>query len=246
MFDPRLHFILEAMAYFFGFRLYLYLRKKEKRAASESDLVVAVGAVLGAAIGSKWVFWVQEPVYAFQSFQHMMGGKTIVGGFLGGLIGVEIAKKVAGIRRATGDAFVYPITLGMVFGRLGCFFAGLADHTYGVPSRLPWAIDFGDGVPRHPTQLYEIVFVGLLTFLISRMDASRLIAGDRFKLWLSGYLCWRLFIENFKPKPFLYLDLLTGIQLACLAGIIYYLPHLYRIFSRQSLNEELLTLKGTP
>jgi len=53
------------------------------------------------------------------------------------------------------------LVMGIAIGRVGCFLTGLPDHTYGVHSSLPWAVDFGDG-PRHPTQLYEIAFVMLL------------------------------------------------------------------------------------
>ena len=40
-----------------------------------------------------------------------------------------------------------------------CFLAGLHDDTYGLPTAAPWGMDFGDGIPRHPTQLYEIAVV---------------------------------------------------------------------------------------
>ncbi len=75
---------------------------------------------------------------------------------LGGLIGVEIGKKYAGVTESTGDRFVMPILVGLIIGRIGCFIAGLHDDTYGNPTALPWGIDFGDGIPRHPTQLYDI------------------------------------------------------------------------------------------
>ena len=48
-----------------------------------------------------------------------------------------------------------PLCLGIIVGRWGCLFAGLADQTFGVPTGLPWGVDLGDGVPRHPVQIYE-------------------------------------------------------------------------------------------
>ena len=94
-------------------------------------------------------------------FAAALGGKTIVGGLHGGWAGVELAKWRLGIRHSTGDVFVFPLIFGMSVGRIGCFLTGLPDHTYGNHTSLPWAVNFGDG-PRHPTQLYDIVFLCLL------------------------------------------------------------------------------------
>ena len=43
------------------------------------------------------------------------------------------------------------------------------DNTYGTPTSLPWAINFGDGIPRHPTQLYEVAFLLLLIPILFRV-----------------------------------------------------------------------------
>jgi prolipoprotein diacylglyceryltransferase len=51
-------------------------------------------------------------------------------------------------------------------GRIGCFLTGLADNTYGTPTGLPWGVDFGDRIHRHPTQLYEIAFLMILIPLL--------------------------------------------------------------------------------
>jgi prolipoprotein diacylglyceryltransferase len=95
-----------------------------------------------------------------------MGGKTIVGALVFGLISVELIKRYIGLRESTGDLYAIPLALGIAIGRIGCFLTGLSDDTYGTPTSLPWAVDFGDGVPRHPTQLYEIIFLlALIPFL---------------------------------------------------------------------------------
>lgn len=86
------------------------------------------------------------------------GGKTIVGGLLGSWFAVELGKKLEGITTRTGDLFAIPLCIGIAVGRVGCLLAGLADDTYGKPTSLLWAVDFGDGIARHPTQAYEILF----------------------------------------------------------------------------------------
>ena len=232
-FSPIYHPIFEALAYFVGFRVFLWGRKKQQGVVLDTQLWIwlAVGAILGAALGSKVVFWLQDPITLGENWRELrtwMAGKTVVGGFLGGVLGVEITKKLHGISQATGDVFVGPMTLGLILGRLGCFFAGLSDRTYGLPSAMPWAIDFGDGIPRHPTQLYEIIFLLGFWFALKGLgDLPR--QGDRFKLWMMGYLVFRLLVEWIKPMPFAYAGVVSGIQLACLAGLGYYLPHSWRI-----------------
>jgi len=98
-----------------------------------------------------------------------MGGKTIVGALIFGLISVELFKRYIGVHQSTGDLYAIPLALGIAVGRIGCFLTGLSDNTYGTPTNLPWAIDFGDGIPRHPTQLYEIVFLLALIPILYRI-----------------------------------------------------------------------------
>lgn len=200
------------------------------------EFAVAAGCIFGAAIGNKLVFWIEMPhllAHYWNSPAAWLGGQSMVGGLLGGLIGVEIAKKLTGISRSTGDAFVFPVLLGLMIGRIGCFLAGLADGTYGNPTSLPWGIDFGDGISRHPPQLYEIAFAGLFWLLLRRLQP--LLAaqpGLLFKTLLVGYLVWRLLIDALKPIPFAYPLGLSGIQWVCLLALVLYFPAFKRQVSR--------------
>jgi len=118
--------------------------------------------VAGAALGSKLLFWLEDPQLTWHNLNnpaYLMGGKTIVGALVFGLISVELVKRYIGLRQSTGDLFAIPLAIGIAIGRIGCFLTGLSDNTYGTPSTLPWAVNFGDGIPRHPTQLYEIIFL---------------------------------------------------------------------------------------
>ena len=66
-----------------------------------------------------------------------MGGKTIVGALIFGLISVELIKRYIGLRQSTGDLYAIPLALGIAIGRIGCFLTGLSDNTYGTPTNLP-------------------------------------------------------------------------------------------------------------
>ena len=201
-----------------------------KRRASGGALAlgnfgVLVGLLLGAALGNKLVFLIERPDVAaalWQAGALTWPGQSIVGGLLGGLIGVELAKQLTGQTRSTGDAMVLPIAVGLAIGRVGCVLAGLHDDTYGLPTAAPWGVDFGDGISRHPTQLYEIAVVLALGVTLHRTRLAT--PGLAFKLFLSAYLLWRFAVEFLKPVPVAWPLGLSGIQWTCLVALVVYLP----------------------
>jgi len=195
-----------------------------------------LGCIVGAAIGNKAVHWFHHADHWFQlrnSPWLVLQGQSIVGGLVGGLIGVEIAKKFVDVTESTGDRFVVPILVGLIIGRIGCFIVGLQDDTFGNPTSVPWAVDFGDGIPRHPAQLYDIGFALVALWLLLHFKAVLAReSGLQFKLMLAGYLLWRLAIDGLKPVPYDWAGGLSGIQLVCLAALLVYLPMTLRQFSR--------------
>ena len=228
------HLLFEWASIAIGVQLY---RRQRQRAGQGAMLearsyAVFMSCILGAAIGNKLVFWLEFPhlwAAAASNGTVWMSGSSIVGGLLGGLLGVELAKKLSGQTRSTGDLFVLPLVTGIAIGRIGCFLAGLNDGTYGLPTTLPWGVDFGDGVARHPTQLYDLLFVlawgGLLLANRQRWQERE---GLLFKLFLAGYLLWRAGIDAIKPLHYNYGAGLGGIQVVCLIALLFYLPLLVR------------------
>jgi prolipoprotein diacylglyceryltransferase len=130
-------------------------------------------------------------------------GHSIAGAIAGGVIAVEIFKLWAGIRGSTGAQFVAPLATGITVGRLGCFFAGLPDLTYGTPTSLPWAVDFGDGIARHPVQLYESLsmLLFLIVYLREIARGSVLFRTRGFYLFVGWYAGQRFVWEFLKPYP---------------------------------------------
>jgi len=241
------HLMFEWLALATGMQLYRWQRRRAGQPAllQPGSFAVVIGCILGAAIGNKLVFWIEMPQLwqpAAPDWRLIASGQSIVGGLLGGLVGVEIAKKLAGIRRSTGDQFILPLVAGTVIGRIGCFLAGLHDGTYGNPTALPWGVDFGDGVNRHPTQLYDMLFALAMGALLWRLRA-RLAphAGLAFKLYLASYLVWRLLVDGIKPVPYAYVFGWSGIQLVCVLALVCYLPFVVRQLSAVRFTEELRT-----
>jgi phosphatidylglycerol---prolipoprotein diacylglyceryl transferase len=152
----------------------------------------------------------------------LYANKTVVGGLLGGLVGVEAAKWAMKEKRRSGDLLTYPILVALVVGRVGCFLAGMEDGTAGLPSSLPWALDQGDGIPRHPTALYEIFFLLALWVALRAGETQRALReGERFALFMAAYLAWRLAVEFIKPVEPFALGL-SAIQWACALGLVHY------------------------
>ncbi|MBX4196857.1 prolipoprotein diacylglyceryl transferase [Candidatus Pacearchaeota archaeon] len=224
------HSVFEILAFFFAFVFYFHLQKKQRDPLHFSNREsIILGGAIGALLFSRLLASLEDPASFFHpsSFLYYIQGKTIVGGILGAIIGVEITKKIIGEKRPSGDLFTYPLILGMIIGRIGCFLTGVSDRTVGIVSSVPWAFDQGDGLPRHPTSLYEIVFLGILWLVILGIERKwRLKPGVRFKLFVIGYLTFRIAIEFIKPLNPLILGL-SAIQLASLIGAGYYIMFLY-------------------
>jgi len=247
------HLLFESLAYVAGILLYLWMRRRS--GDSVADPVrwsVVTAAVAGGALGSKLMYLLEDPAATLRHLSdpfYLMGGKSIVGGLVGGLIAVECVKKYLGERQSTGDLFAIPVAMAIAMGRIGCFLTGLSDNTYGVATRLPWGVDFGDGVRRHPTQIYEIVF--LFALLPALQFALRSIArsakktapgsgyvavrwqpGDAFKLLMAGYMAFRLACDALKPYVHVALGL-CSIQWICLLVLLYYAKDIRRWITPQ-------------
>jgi len=228
----HLHGLLEAIGIFIAFRYYLWLRPRSSDVISSGHRIwIIIGATLGAVLGARLIGalenvpqWIAAP----DKLSYFLNNKTLVGGLLGGLVGVEGLKKIIGEKQRSGDLFVFPLMLGMLIGRAGCFSAGIYEQTYGLPTRLPWALDLGDGIMRHPVVVYEMLFLLLLMtgLRLLRREAS-LENGATFKVFMISYLIFRFALDFIKPgwRP---LWGLGTIQLSCLAGILYYSRYLIK------------------
>lgn len=228
------HFIFESLAYLVAFRVYTRSRDAGGDFLSDSNrLTVIVAALVGAAAGSRLLYVLEDfhrtRAHLFDPL-YWISGKTILGALLGGTMAVEWVKRREGIRRRTGDLFALPIAIGIAIGRIGCLLSGLSDDTFGTPTTMPWGIDLGDGINRHPVQIYEIAAMLALAYLLSRARSPAFVEGDRFRLFLFSYCVWRLLVDSFKPEP-KYAGLST-LQWTSLAAAAWYTRDIWRIYLR--------------
>lgn len=221
-----LHAVTETLGLFTGFRYFLFLRKRSTDVISTDNRIwIIIGAIFGAVIGSRLIGGLENPkamLEASHTWLYFYQNKTVVGGFLGGLLGVEGVKRLIHEKHSSGDLFTYPMLLALIIGRIGCFSMGVYEETYGLPTSLPWGMNLGDGVLRHPVCLYEIMFL-LLLWVCLRVVEYRytLVSGARFKLFMIAYLLFRFVLDFIKPHYFSGIPFST-IQLTCLAGLLYY------------------------
>ena len=161
----------------------------------------AMGLILGARIGYVFFYgfdrFVEDPLWLFKIWT---GGMS----FHGGLIGVFFAALLFSRKHkvALGDmvdlaAVACPLGLG--FGRIGNF---IGQELWGRPSNVPWAMVFPNdpsGLARHPSQLYQAFFEGLLLFTITYCFYKK--PRPRWStaaLFVVCYGCFRFMVEFFR------------------------------------------------
>ena len=157
---------------------WLWLRWRAGRAgieASRMDLLMPL--VAGTGLLGAWLFGkIADRVLGSDDHAAVLVGSLLLATAAGIVFGFA-SRIPLGI---LGDLCSAPLALGIAIGRLGCFFAGLDDYTYGTPTGLPWGVDFGDGVRRHPVQLYEaLATAGMYVVLLRKIARN-----DRF--WLAN------------------------------------------------------------
>ncbi len=225
-----LHTIAEPLGMFIGFRFFLFLRKRQGDTVKSMNRIwVLIGAIFGSLLGSRLVGGFENPTALLEAKNwhlHFYQNKTVLGGFLGGLFGVELIKKLIGEKQNTGDIFVYPILLALIIGRIGCFSMGIHEETYGIPTTFFMGINLGDDYMRHPVNLYEIAFLIALWILLVLVEKRyKLTLGSRFKLFMISYIAFRFLLDFIKPHYTFSIGLST-IQIVSLLGLLYYFNYL--------------------
>ena len=169
---PWVHGVLDLLAWASGALLgrWLYVWRLKGPALNVAR-VTGPGYFLSLAGGAAAAAWISGSANTLRegipSLSH-----SILGALVGAIAGVELYKLCRGIRFSTGTIFVGPFALGAAVGRWGCLFAGLPDRTYGVPTDLPWAVDLGDGIGRHPVQIYESLAMAVFLCVSGRCGGA--------------------------------------------------------------------------
>lgn len=164
--------------------------------AQSLQLPYIAALMFGAGVGA----------YLFGTLNLMLSGesgiaRSVEGALAGGIVAIELYKWLNGVSLRTGARFALPLAVGIAIGRIGCYFAGLDDFTYGTPTMLPWGHDFGDGISRHPVQLYESIAMACFAALYigAALNRNNFIVTNGFYLALLYYAIQRFIWEFLKP-----------------------------------------------
>ncbi len=214
-----------SLAYIFGILLGWVLSKKYflsnfdlKEKFDDYITYLIIGIIVGGRLG--YVFFYNFNYYSSNIFDILkiwQGGMS----FHGGLIGVIIAS-VWFSKKNNQNPFYY-LDIVSIVAPIGIFFGRIANfinsELYGIETNLPWAVKFIkiDDLYRHPSQLYEAFFEGIVLFLIliyfrnkGLMKTPGLISG----LFLIFYSIFRFIIEFIRVPDeqlgYLFLDLSMG------------------------------------
>lgn len=170
------------------------------------DFIVwaTVGVVVGGRLG--WALFYM-PSERFSQFWEILYIWTPGMSFHGGLLGVVIAAWLFCVKRklpklSFGDLLAAASPIGLFFGRIANF---INAELYGRHTNVSWGIIFPGGgpLPRHPSQLYEAFFEGILLFsvlfVIEHFSKIRQrIPGLMFGLFILGYGLARTIVENYR------------------------------------------------
>jgi prolipoprotein diacylglyceryltransferase len=203
MSGASLHAIFDVAAWLAAAAAGWWLQRVQRRqlhtppfASQSFELPYLAALLFGAGIGA----------YLFGTLNLWLSGisgiaRSVEGALAGGIFAIELYKWRAGIWLRTGARFALPLAVGVAVGRLGCYFAGLDDFTYGTPTTLPWGHDFGDGILRHPVQLYESAAMAAFAvfYLLAVLNRNRFVVTNGFYLALAFYGLQRFIWEFLKP-----------------------------------------------
>jgi len=220
-----------SLAYIFGVMLGYWrashLSRKFNLGISKKQLedfitYIIIGIILGGRLGYVLLYdpekYLSHPLDILKTYE---GGMSFHGGFFGfvmaGLIFCR-KNKIDFISLMDLAAMVAPI--GIFFGRLANF---VNAELYGRATDMPWGFIFpgSDGMPRHPSQLYEALLEGLALFCIMQAGQKMLRKrGMASGVFLVFYACFRIFVELFR-QPDAQLGFFFG---ACTMGQLLSLP----------------------
>jgi len=172
----------------------------DKEQVSDVIFFAALGVIIGGRLGYVIFYgmeqFLREPLYVFKIWQ---GGMAFHGGLIGVMLALWLYGRHIGKSFLQISDFVVPLApLGLAAGRMGNFING---EIWGRVSNVPWAMVFpnaGD-MPRHPSQLYEFFFEGILLFTIIWLYSAKPRATGRVSaMFLLCYGCFRFILEFYR------------------------------------------------
>jgi phosphatidylglycerol:prolipoprotein diacylglycerol transferase len=175
-----------------------HLRSDERKSYYTLQTITLLGAVLGAKLSVLLgdYGWPFVPLTDWHAV--LLSGRSVTGALILGFLAAEGAKPLLGYTLPPNDRFATVLPFTFAVGRIGCLTAGCCR---GIPWHGPWAITYADGIPRHPTQAYELLFqlvAGLIFLVLLRRGV---LFGRLFSVYLIAYGAFRFGNEFLRETP---------------------------------------------
>jgi len=235
--DIRWYSLSYIFTFIFGSILIKKLNKKSLNNLSDIQIdKFFVWAVLGVIIGGRVGYvlfyqlqlFFQDPLYIFQIWK---GGMSFHGGLIGMILAIYLFAKQNNL------SFFYLSDLVSIVAPIGLFLGRISNfintELYGRITDFPFAIIYPliDNNPRHPSQLYEAFFEGVVLFIILYLifikNSKKYSAGIISAYFLILYSIFRFLIEFLREPDLhlgLYLNYFSMGQILCIpiffAGIL--------------------------
>lgn len=199
-----------------------------------------IGFTIAALVGARLGYVVANPgqfrnVVEIVRVDH--GGLTSHGAIAAGLLYLVWAARRHGISVWTfTDAFGWSIPIGNIFVRIGNFING---ELYGDPTALPWGVRFpsSPGIPRHPLQIYEMLFAVAIILIARKVAAARRFEGQVFWTIVVATSIGRLFLDSLRSEARILGPLAAG-QIPAIVLIVWGAWFLHRGLTRSSASPD--------
>lgn len=197
-----------------------FLNKKEISKKQLDDLItyVIIGIIVGGRLGYVFFYdfkyYLHDPINILKTWQ---GGMSFHGGLIGVITAIFIFSKNNGISffKIT-DLAACATPIGLFFGRIANF---INAELWGRKTNVAWGVVFpGEDFARHPSQIYEALSEGMLSFIILYLLYTK-TSLKKYNGMLSGiflllYASFRLFFENYREPDeqlgFIFLKITMG------------------------------------
>jgi phosphatidylglycerol---prolipoprotein diacylglyceryl transferase len=173
--------------------------------AASLSAIACVGALSGAVLcelPADWFGWAAQG--AGEALRtHGLGGRTVLGGILGGWLAVELSKPALGIQVPTGDGFAAPLAVALACGRVGCALTGCCPGKASTPGSW-WrglAVMARDGVPRFPASLVECAFHATAAVALLVLVRRGGLPGRALAAYVAIYCVVRVALEEVRDNP---------------------------------------------
>ena len=238
-----------SLAYVIGILLGWFLSKRIfikdpllKEKFDDYITYLIIGIIIGGRLGYVLLY---NPYYYLSNlidvFKIWQGGMS----FHGGLVGV-IAMSVLFAKKNGQDSYIYldvvsiVAPIGIFFGRISNF---INSELYGIETNLPWAVKFiqVDNLYRHPSQLYEAIFEGLILFIVLiyfRKKGFMKIPGLISGLFLIFYSFFRFIIEFVRVPDEQLGYIFFNLTMGQIVSFIFFLIGSYLVITKHEIKKE--------